>query len=1310
MSETHVHFKLHKVKKHWLVIAASVTFSLAAAMGTTRIVHGDEIKAENNTATVDKNAATTPSATVALQAAENSVASAAGAAEEESAAVPANAASNSLNTVPTQTEETPTPPTQTATATTPVTSATPAVPAPAKDTAPGADDPVKSPEAVKETTPTSQAGESLTATTSAATPAPKTDEAAAEPAKPVEPTNTAAALATAKALSEQGGTFQDWIPDANFRDQVLTALHANKLLPANQGADAVTPTMIQTLASLQLGDTIPAKAADGVPATDVLTANPQTSVNDLTGIGMFTGLKQLTLTDNAFKTIPKEINQLTQLTDLTITRNTQLTNIEDLSELQNVTKLAITNNSQLTQLTPTLNDLTNVTGTLDLHGNSLTALPDLSNLQKVTTLDLNNNRLTDISDGHLDQLTNLTTLNLGSYDGANYTEFVTGLGHDLNSGGGNLSMTDFVDAVPNQENNVHLDYDPTVQAPNMTLKDAQGKPTYAYPSAFTTPDKAHYNHLTSLPDNLSSLVNLQKLNLIGNDLTDLPNSFAALTQLTDLRLGNNRFTAIPAAVQQLLGSNPQLNVSFSNYLANYPSFGTYRNQNGILQSQIWKDGKFLINGWDPARDQVLSQVVKFPQHYVVAYNSTSYTIMNGAVNPYVPTEKINDSQMIPIGGLFGAYYLGPEALTADPNAKTGVVVQQFVHYPNNMTNGTDRNGNARQPSMNPNTFGNGYYGGLYGATNDVLTVGEANKTKDANGHDLPLYPYQDPYVNNPAIHVSATTWRGLVGNTFYYMILLPRDWSPDKDNLGKTYALNFSIGGKYRENAPDGGASNGTGMTNGFVQPDATGYSMVATTDVTFVEDGALSVTARNSTVAQGHPWDPAQGFVSGTRNDTNKTTINNWYDTQGKANPELGVQLYEVLPQGNGSLAILQKFKDVTDFNQNATAYRYADNLHMTYATDTNGNRIPRYYFATYQYLDKESSLAQIVITDQSTLSLQDSHATVKTPWQLSDAQFKATDPDGQTPLTDAVDNTTDQVTMQFVDDADPTVVFNDVATFNAGKQAGHTYTVTAKTYDLRAETGLSTQLFFLKDAAAKITVAKDKISYTLSGTESKVADGQPAILNPGQYHVTLSTGETYQPITGDLAFADASSPTAPGTYPVILTPAGDTHVQAVNPDAEWTSETSTAIYVITPAPTKPETPGGGCTPTTPVEPEKPTTPVEPEKPVTPVEPEKPVVPEEPEKPTEPAKPVPPTEPEDGKVPEVTRESHIKTPNVPVIIGKPGLTKTRSVMPHTLNLATQVGMLPQTDEKSSGWLAVFGMIISLLAGWRFVRHHDEKE
>lgn len=915
-----------------------------------------------------------------------------------------------------------------------------------------------------------------------------------------------------------------WMPDKNIQSQILALLISENILASNATVNDITQENVAQIVGLQLGAHKTATyhnpyTGQSAESPDVYTADETHSVADLTGIGYFTGLKDLILTDNSFTTIPDEISQLTNLESLEITRNTKLTSIGDLSGLTKLTTLKITNNPFLSALPSSINQLTNLKGTLALNGNSFTTLPDMSALQGITTLDLNNNRLTDVSQAGIEKLVNLTTLNVGSYDGLNYAEWINGFGADLNTGN-NPEQYDPYDLVPQGENNVHLNYDPTAKVNNFTLIDNTGNGFYAYADVFNWKDIEHYNHLTAVPDAWSQLVNLTHLNLIGNDLVDLPASYAALTKLTDLRLGNNKFKIIPAAIGDLV-KNPNFSVNFNNYLSNYPSYGTYRNQNSIPQNEIWDsvNKAYVLPGWNPAKDQVLSQVIKFPDHYVVTYNSNKFNITGGQlVNP-LDDQKINDSQFITLNDY---YYTGPGHLSNGQTDPDGIIVQQFVHYPTNWPDGTDHTGKYTAPSKNSWNYGNGYWGGMYGATNDVLTVRYIT-TRGPDGKPMNEYPYLDPYgvVQNDSYLDQATVARMNDGRgNYYYVILLPREWSPDGSNLGKTYSLNFSVGGRYNQNAPDGGSSNGTGSMGGFVNPDQTGYSMVASTDVTFVNDGIISISAKNSEVFQGHVWDPSSGFDGATINDANQTKITSYYGQNGQPVPGLGVTIQEVtlVYDNNGEVVAarpIRTFRDADDFNNNATTWTYTDATNTEFARDTNGNKIPRYFAATYHYGDASSNLAFIYVDDNSSMTIKDATVTANGTWTISgsgdnSSQLTAKDADGVTVVSDSDPLTNkDQIQVAITDDADPTKVFTSEADFNANKVAGHTYTVSVIEYDKRSEEGLTGLQFVLQKAQAKITVTdavkagQIKVAYVDEQGNNIAPSGTPneATYPDGQY-----------------------------------------------------------------------------------------------------------------------------------------------------------------------------------------------------------------
>ena len=64
----------------------------------------------------------------------------------------------------------------------------------------------------------------------------------------------------------------------------------------------------------------------------------------------------------------------------------------------------------------------------------------------------------------------------------------------------------------------------------------------------------HHNQLTQLPENLGDLVGLEELVLSFNQLTDLPDSLGALTQLKTLYLHHNSLHSLPQSLKNL----PQL--------------------------------------------------------------------------------------------------------------------------------------------------------------------------------------------------------------------------------------------------------------------------------------------------------------------------------------------------------------------------------------------------------------------------------------------------------------------------------------------------------------------------------------------------------------------------------------------------------------------------------------------------------------------------------------------------------------------------------------------------------------------------------
>ena len=162
--------------------------------------------------------------------------------------------------------------------------------------------------------------------------------------------------------------------------------------------------------------------------------DPDSGIEDLTGLEFAKNITQLDLSGNAITDI-SALTQLTNLTGLNLSRNEMAdispiarlislawldlsdNTITDISALAQLTKLIWldlsgdrSGGNAITDISPVA-QLTNLTG-LDLSDNTITDISPLAQLTKLTELDLSSNAITDISP--VAQLTNLTRLWLWS--------------------------------------------------------------------------------------------------------------------------------------------------------------------------------------------------------------------------------------------------------------------------------------------------------------------------------------------------------------------------------------------------------------------------------------------------------------------------------------------------------------------------------------------------------------------------------------------------------------------------------------------------------------------------------------------------------------------------------------------------------------------------------------------------------------------------------------------------------------------------------------------------------------------------------
>jgi len=78
------------------------------------------------------------------------------------------------------------------------------------------------------------------------------------------------------------------------------------------------------------------------------------------------------------------------------------------------------------------------------------------------------------------------------------------------------------------------------------------------------------NELTSIPESICSLINLQKLYLSNNKITNIPEFISSLIHLRQLILSNNQITSIPESICSLI--NLQELYLYNNKITNIPYY------------------------------------------------------------------------------------------------------------------------------------------------------------------------------------------------------------------------------------------------------------------------------------------------------------------------------------------------------------------------------------------------------------------------------------------------------------------------------------------------------------------------------------------------------------------------------------------------------------------------------------------------------------------------------------------------------------------------------------------------------------------
>jgi Leucine-rich repeat (LRR) protein len=312
----------------------------------------------------------------------------------------------------------------------------------------------------------------------------------------------------------------------------------------------------------------------------------------------------LLLNDNQLRRLPDKMSEYSPLKENLVCLDLSNNKLEELpkniGKFYKLTKLDISHNN-LTSLPETIGDIRRyLAGTLDsLHElnaayNTLKELPDnISMLYKLTRLNLASNNLKQLPET-IGNMHELTHLNLSGNILTRLPNSITAL-HKL----AYLNIKKTANAtiqVPQPENTLHGTNTAYLENPTLTVHDfAVGSGTTKlglldqyYNKSTDTLDLAglglekidmgvftyinsqlplgklktidlRYNYLTSIPDDINALKNVETILLAGNQLTTLPDTIGALSddaiggtpKLEFLDISNNPLTKLPSSLIKL---------------------------------------------------------------------------------------------------------------------------------------------------------------------------------------------------------------------------------------------------------------------------------------------------------------------------------------------------------------------------------------------------------------------------------------------------------------------------------------------------------------------------------------------------------------------------------------------------------------------------------------------------------------------------------------------------------------------------------------------------------------------------------------
>jgi Leucine-rich repeat (LRR) protein len=311
-------------------------------------------------------------------------------------------------------------------------------------------------------------------------------------------------------------------------------------------AEDLTKIGIEGYRALDLGakrleETISATFRNGDLQVLMLNSNKLTKISD--DIGKLDQLLNLQLQGNKIESLPKEIANLKLLQSLAINDNKLGYLPEWIGKLSNLTMLNLAIN-RLEAIPPTIGNLTKLSH-LDLFDNRLKSIPnELKDLQSLKVLNLRENPI-GFFPMEILELQNLQSLDfgmgveiseLGDYD-LDYVNYKD-----------RRFMRMYNDSIRPFVGKGYGDprYKTSVSYDSVTLNLQ-----YRIDSFLIIKKKIAHNAMAELPQGLSRLKSLRRLDLSGNQLAGLPSDFGDLPSIQYLSLAGNRFSDLPSDVGKL---------------------------------------------------------------------------------------------------------------------------------------------------------------------------------------------------------------------------------------------------------------------------------------------------------------------------------------------------------------------------------------------------------------------------------------------------------------------------------------------------------------------------------------------------------------------------------------------------------------------------------------------------------------------------------------------------------------------------------------------------------------------------------------